>query len=65
MISSERKDKMTGFTYIDFFGTKYHFTYNEDDGYWWNDKMSGDLYAVNRNALRRYEIARRIIWDKE
>lgn len=56
---------MRGFTYIDFFGTEYHFTYNAGDGYWWNDKMSGDLYAINREALRKYEKAGQIVWDKE
>ena len=54
---------MKGFTYIDFFGDTYHFTYNEDDGYWWNDDMQGDLYAVNKNGLCTYEKSGRIIWD--
>ncbi len=54
---------MKGFTYIDFFGTRYHFTYNPSDNYWWNDSMKGDLYAISRDALYKYEKNNQIIWD--
>lgn len=56
---------MKGFTYIDWFGTRYHFTYNADDGYWWNDEMKGDLYAVNYDYVCKYERNGQIVWDKE
>lgn len=55
---------MKGFTYIDWFGDKHHFTYNTDDGYWWCDDRKGDLFAVNREALYKYERAGQIEWDE-
>ena len=53
-----------GFTYIDWFGCRYHFTYNAGDGYWWNDELSGDVYAMSLEAVHKYERNGQIEWDK-